>query len=198
MYVGRGRTHPSCCIGASLQQFLYPGVLPKLKFQPSYYVGTLLLVFDFWPRWSEFNPVTFLIAFLGIGARFYAFWACTPSRLLFLSLSFVTMLCGLIRPMTNLKEGLVTPACLHCVVIGCSLKVQRYPVTVFTEVHDPNVSDWLVAAFRHTVGSVCDRSPCVLDVREPYPLLRQLGWDRHLNVSVSYWIIEDHTVISTQ
>ena len=24
MYVGRGRTHPSCCIGASLQQFLYP------------------------------------------------------------------------------------------------------------------------------------------------------------------------------
>ena len=24
MYVDRGRTHPSCCIGASLQQFLYP------------------------------------------------------------------------------------------------------------------------------------------------------------------------------
>ena len=24
MYVGRGRTHPSCCIDASLQQFLYP------------------------------------------------------------------------------------------------------------------------------------------------------------------------------
>ena len=24
IYVGRGRTHPSCCIGASLQQFLYP------------------------------------------------------------------------------------------------------------------------------------------------------------------------------
>ena len=24
MYVGRGRTHPSYCIGASLQQFLYP------------------------------------------------------------------------------------------------------------------------------------------------------------------------------
>ena len=24
MYIGRGRTHPSCCISASLQQFLYP------------------------------------------------------------------------------------------------------------------------------------------------------------------------------
>jgi len=32
-----------------------------------YCVGTFLLVFDFSPQRSEFNPVTFLIAFLGIG-----------------------------------------------------------------------------------------------------------------------------------
>jgi hypothetical protein len=45
-------------------------------------VKNSLLVFDFLPQRSEFNPMTFLIAFRGIGTCFYAFWARTGSVLL--------------------------------------------------------------------------------------------------------------------